>query len=284
MKVSALAACLAACMTCGTAIAIDRQAAVAVQQDLDGILRVAKAQPAPASALLTDRQVLVDLASANWRGHRLALLVLRDTAATPRLVAVVSRRHGSPARDASYHWFPATAGNAQPQAIDLAALEHLYRLAENDAPTDTYRFAAAASSGRAPGRNSGPALTHAQLLARIAEARERVAGALRLAGTAAPKPWRTVSIELVPQGADRKHVAARLNAAHGPMVGATILFTRAPHLECSATTDRTGLAACRLEDTHGHEDDHEGADAKTIAAFPGDVQSEMVLLPTTSVR
>jgi hypothetical protein len=284
MKNAALATCLAACMTCGSTTAMDLRGVAALQQDLPSILRHAKSQPAPASTLLTDGNVQVDLASADWRGNQLAMLVLRDPSAAPRILAVVARTQHPPGSDVEYHWFPTTAKGCQPRTLDLAALEHLYRFAVNDAATHSYRFAAIENSAAARGRKPGTRLTHAQLLTRIAQARECVAGALRTSGTAAPKPWRMVSIESMRATKDPKHVAARVSDMHGPVAGATILFTREPHLECSGTTDRSGVAACVLEDTHGHDDHGEHEEAKTIAAYPGNVGPQVIMLPTTSVR
>jgi hypothetical protein len=92
------------------------------------------------------------------------------------------------------------------------------------------------------------------------------------------------SIESLRATTAPKQVAARLSDVHGPVAGATILFTRESHLECSGTTDSRGVAACVLEDTHGHDDHGEHDDANTIAAYPGDVGPEVIALPTTPVH
>jgi len=106
---------------------------------------------------------------------------------------------------------------------------------------------------------------------------------MTVVGATPPKPWRAVSLETAGSGHDRRVVSARLRETRGPLTGATILFTRAPHLECSGTTDGTGWASCRLEDSHGHDDDDEVQGAPTLASYPGEVRADHVLLPTTSI-
>jgi len=155
----------------------------------------------------------------------------------------------------------------------------MYRFAINDVVTDAYRFGAIASGVQ----DSDPKLTHSQLLARIAKTRECVVDALTTAGAASPKRWQIVSLEAAESAKDRAVVSARLLSPRGPLVSARILFTRAPHLECSSTTDSTGLATCQLEDTHGHDDDDEVQGAPTLASYPGEERPDLVILPTTSV-
>jgi hypothetical protein len=246
---------------------------------MQGLLRIGKSQPAPPSQLLTNAHLRVELTNADWRGHKLAMLVLRDPSTTARLLAVVAKAQGSAASPTAYYWYPKASSRCEASEVDLVALEHMYRFAINDVVTDAFRFGAVAR-GR---EDSGPKLTHSQLLARIAKTRECVADALTTAGATPPKRWRNVSLEPAEFSRNSAVVSARLLSPRGPLVSATILFTRAPHLECSSTTDSTGLATCQLEDTHGHDDDDEVPGAPTVASYPGEVQSDLVLLPTTSV-
>jgi len=259
---------------------MDVGTAIAVPQELQAVLRLGKIQRAPASPLLTDGKLPVDLIDANWRGNHLTLFVQRQSDATDKLLGVVSRSLDSGAIGTAYDWHPVAGSSCQASAVDLAALEHMFRVAINDVVTDPYRF------GVVDGRpdDLSFSLTHAQLLERIAKARECVADALTSTGARPPKRWRTVLLEPAEPAKDGTIVSARLRSAGGPMVSATILFTRAPHLECSATTDSNGIAGCKLEDTHGH-DDHgdEVSGAPTLASFPGDAKPDFIALPTTIV-
>jgi hypothetical protein len=286
MKILLFTTCLAATIACTAASAMDLRTASAVPQELDSILRTGRTQPAPASALLSEPRLRVELTNADWRGHQLTLLVLRAPSAPAALLAMVSRAQGSQTSGASYHWYPTAERSCQASPVDLAALEHLYRFAMNDTLTDEYRFVAIEKNSRSA---SDPALSHAQLLARIAKERECIADALTSSGTAPPKRWRTVSLDVTEPAGDRNLASARLRDGHGALANATVLFTRAPHLECSGLTDQNGLASCRLEDTHPHSggDDHGDDDdvpgAPTVASYPGEVQADVVVLPTSAV-
>lgn len=253
-------------------------------------LRATDAKLAPSSPLITNSKLRVKLANVEWAGHILTMVVADDTSVGSRLLALVSRREGVSSSDASYHWFPVSDNSSTPHPLDLAALEHLYRFAVNHVATDKFRFRVV-KDGRADGRlQSGEEKTHAQLLAQLASARQCVTDALGATGAEPAKPWRAVSIRSIPTAADKMVVAARVSDVSGQVVGAMISFSRAPHFDCSAKSDSTGLATCRLEDTHGHGEDvhghadHGHASANTIATYPGDIRPEVIMLPTTSVR
>jgi hypothetical protein len=286
MKTFLFSICLGALLACTTAGVMDLRTASAVPQELESIVRTGRTQPAPGSALLTQPQLRVELTSADWRGHSLNLLVLRAPSAPARLLAMVSRQKASQTSGAFYHWYPTADRPCQASPVDLATLEHVFRFAINDTLTDGFRFVPIEKNSRSA---PDPELSHAQLLARIAKERECVADALAAGGAAPPKRWRTVSLEATGPPNDKTLASARLRDGRAPLVNATILFTRAPHLECSGTTDHTGLATCRLEDTHPHggDDDHEDDDdvpgAPTLATYPGEVAAGVVLLPTSSV-
>jgi hypothetical protein len=253
-------------------------------------LRVSNAKPAPSSPLITDVRLRVKLANVEWAEHRLTLLIAEDTLVGPRLLALVSRRQGVSSADASYHWFPVSDNSARPHPLDLAALEHLYRFAVSHVATDKFRFPVT-RNGRADGRlESAKEISHALLLAQLATARQCVAVALAATGADPAKPWRTISIDSIPMATDKMVVAARVSDVSGPVAGAMISFSKAPHFDCSAKSDNTGLATCRLEDTHGHVEDAHGheehghASARTVATYPGDIRTDFIMLPTTSVR
>jgi hypothetical protein len=285
MNKVAASICLSLSMACTNASAMDMRSAAAVPRELQSILQVGTSEPAPASALLTNEQLRVELVRANWRAYRLTMLVVRDASMPPRLLGLISRAQDPDKRDVSYHWYPESGQRCQASLLDLAGLEQMFRFAMNDAVIGGFRFVEMSNSG--DGYIAG--LTHAQLLERIAQERECTAGAMATTGEAPSKRWRTVSLE--PSGPPRKSVvAARLREGRAPLAGATILFFRAPHYQCSGTTDNTGLATCELEDTHPHSghDDHEEDDedsaAPTLATYPGDVWPDVIVLPTTAVQ
>jgi hypothetical protein len=243
----------------------------------------------PSSPLITNPRLRIKLGNMEWAGHTFTLLIAKDASVGPRLLALVSSRQGVPSGDASYHWFPVSDHSARPDPLDLAALEHLYRLAVNHVATDKFRLSLV-KEGHADARPApGTGMTHSQLLAHLASARQCIAVSLAAAGEERAKPWRTVNVEPVPMEHDQMSVAARVSDMNRPLAGAVISFFREPHLDCSARSDRTGRASCRLEDSHGHGEDghadpeHGHVSARTIATYPGEVRTEVLLLPTTAV-
>jgi hypothetical protein len=96
--------------------------------------------------------------------------------------------------------------------------------------------------------------SHAEVLRSIAWARQCVASSLRLQADAPILQWQVISME--PYGTedntDTERVGARIKDARGPVSGAHVAFGRAPHLGCYATSDANGVAACTLQDPHGH--------------------------------
>ena len=144
-----------------------------------------------------------------------------------------------------------------PPAIRVAAIEHLYSMALLLDPI------AVEKEGR-----SLP-----DLLGELAKARNSAGAGV---------PWRVVSLGPAPSGGG-DDVAARVVDADGPLEGAAVYFHRAPHSGCSAKSDASGVAACRLIDTHGDDDDHDAHAVSVVATYPGDVRSDRVLAPTTRV-
>ncbi len=200
MKTFLVSIGLSTSLACTTAGAMDLRTASAVPQELESILRTGRTQPAPASALLTQAQLRVELTSADWRGHSLNLLVLRAPSAPARLLAMVSRQNESQPGGAFYHWYPTEDRRCQASPVDLATLEHVFRSAISDKLTDGFRFVPIEKNSRSA---PDPELSHAQLLARIAKERECVADALAAGGDAPAKRWRTVSLEATAPETDR---------------------------------------------------------------------------------
>lgn len=243
-------------------------------------LRASRATAAQPSALTTDARIRLKTSSADWMGHHLTMIVRAHPLEDLRLLALIVSRRGLDSGESSFHWFPGSTTRSE--ADDLAALEHLYAVGLGMSATDAFRFPLV-QDGRADARREfSKPLTHADLLAGIATARQCVADALRRDGGASPKRWRSVSLQLSSAATDDVVTASLLDAS-GPVVGAVVFFTRAPHLECSAKTDGAGVATCRLEDAHG-DGEHEEKEAPTVASYGGDLQPDSIVLPTTAVQ
>lgn len=241
-------------------------------------MKASRATAAQPSALTTDPAIRLKVSNADWMGHRLTMIVRAHPAEDVRLLALIVSRRGS--GESSFHWFPGST--ARSKAEDLSALEQLYAVALGMTATDAFRLPPV-QDGRADARREfSEPLTHADLLAGIATARRCVADALLRDGGASPKRWIPVSLQLLSAATDVV-VAARLLDASGPVVGSSVFFTRAPHLECSAKSDAAGVATCLLEDAHG-DGEHEDEEAPTVASYGGDLRRDSIVLPTTAVQ
>lgn len=159
----------------------------------------------------------------------------------------------------------------QAHAIELATLEYLYTL--------TFRMGAEATFCLArPGKPCDPVKdgrSQAEVLADLAAARER----------AAPKlPWQLVSLTPEMPSQDEGRVGVRIASDNAPVEGATVTFYRAPHFFCATRSDRRGIAACELADSHPEEHAHSESETEpVIATFSGDLSPTRVLPPTTLV-
>lgn len=265
------------CCICAHAERMDAVAAAIVQTELSSLLSDGNANPAPQSPLITSSALSFDLVNVDRRNRRLTLLVLKSSSSAPKVVALASRMVVQ--TTATYAWYPTSVDPCLAGEVDLVTLEHLFRLAMNDVVSDTFHFH---TGGAGDGSSIAP-LTHAGLLARIAEARECIASKLASTGAVAPKKWRVSVLEPAGPVQHKSIVSARLRLDGMPLANATVLFTRAPHMECSATTTSAGIATCDLEDTHGHEDHAEESDAPTFASFPGRLTPDTIFIPTTAV-
>jgi len=121
---------------------------------------------------------------------------------------------------------------------------------------------------------------HPKLLRELSEAREQAL--VRTHRTSSSMPWQNVTMTSEPKGASDDRVGVRVKHEGVPLGGATVFFNRAPHSGCSAKSSSDGIVTCDLVDQHGDEDPHEGqAHVPILATFPGDVQPDRILLPTT---
>jgi hypothetical protein len=244
------------------------------------VVQATLGKAAPASALISRPQVHVQTWSATWNDQRLTLLMHVPASGAQRLLGVIVSGSGSRADESSYFWYRQQQASAS--TLDLAGLEHLYRLGLEQDPLRPARFQMVVD-GRADARPTvGKRLTHSALLAAIATARERIATKIVSSGEKLVR-WKSAYIELRGEAKDETLVRARVrDASRRPVLGASISFTQAPHFGCTAQSDASGLAACHLEDTHGHED-HHGETAPTVAYFAGKVDQDEIVLPTTAV-
>ena len=119
---------------------------------------------------------------------------------------------------------------------------------------------------------------------RLSSLRECFGRAQVAAGRPALTPWRMVSVTPSPRGLhDADQPTVRILDAGAPLVGASIIFGKAPHAGCSARTDANGVASCRLVDEDDDDDGPDSADTAVVATFPGVVRSDVILPPTTEV-
>jgi hypothetical protein len=198
-------------------------------------------------------------------------LARQDAGAVPLAVVrlVTRRRHGQP--EVAVQRLPA-AGN------DAAVLEQLYVLLVRQDPEGRYCVA----RGERPCEPGRRGVSHGQALARVAALRQRAVAGLQ---PAAP-PWHMVSLAsaALPKDANVDDVAARVTLGGRALPGVSLFFNRAPHSGCTARAGDDGVAACRLVDQHGDDDDHDAPGrVPVVVTFPGEVGVERVLPPTTFV-
>ncbi|HWH84113.1 MAG TPA: hypothetical protein VNU71_17925 [Burkholderiaceae bacterium] len=169
--------------------------------------------------------------------------------------------------------------DASSAALNVLALEQLYALILRHEALGRYCFAV----GSRPCDAAGRAVAHAGLLRELAGERAHAAA---LAGSPfAMTPWRNVAMNPIATApSDPDDVAVQVSDDSGPMSGVTVYFNRAPHSGCAGKTSANGVAACRLVDHHGDDDDtREDARTPVVVTYPGDVRVDRVLLPTTFV-
>jgi hypothetical protein len=234
------------------------------------------------SPLISEPNIVTDQSRFLWKTQSFSVLTYR-TETQSRVLASIARSEKFLDQNIHYVWFPASASNPQGFSQDLFALEQLYLNAVNDLATGKFTFEAAIN-GTGHSNDESDQMEHAQLLAKIAQLRACLIETAGGGVSTKPKSWQVIRIEPIPSKGDRDQVAVRLSKANEVMEGATIFFRQEPHMECSAKTSSSGVAACHLEDTHGHEHQHgHGSDRMpVVATYPGKIQTTSVLLPSTA--
>lgn len=237
-------------------------------------------RPAPQSTLLTRSDLPFLVARWHADGITTTLLALRQPGAEPRPVARLQQQGQGVDLQVSVQRL-ALPSNADGAAdIELAALEHLYGLVFRQQPLATYCL----SERAGPCNVAHVGQSHGSVLQALAA--ERTQAAARAAsGSQArtPVPWQVVELQGAESPAgDVDTVSVRATGPSGPVERLAIHFDRAPHSICTARSGFSGQATCRLEDQHGDGSQHDHGSA-VVAAFPGEVRPDLVLLPTTVV-
>jgi hypothetical protein len=178
----------------------------------------------------------------------------------------------------SGHAWTAFVIEASPRQ-ELAALEYLYALVLRADTGGVFSFR---TFDRCAGSTGELSLSQSDLLHEIARRRNALAGRLD-PKDGATQPWDLVSLRRAaavrPQQTDE--VSAVVEDAKGPVAGAPVTFSRAPHSGCRATSDAQGLATCTLQDNHGDDGDDESG--PVVATFSGIFSQDRVAPPMATV-
>jgi hypothetical protein len=204
------------------------------------------------------------------------------------LVVPAGEGEESPAGLNMYSYEPNDNG-AQSLFTRLAGLEHLFAYVSQQPAQQLisiYVLQPGAWLAEMPSKRSR---TQPQALAELASMREHVAQRLLSSGrNVAMRHWVSFSMTNASEkgagAVDELDVAVRVRSSIATKVsaGAKVTFARSPHFICTATIDSSGIARCRLYDSHGDSDDETG-DPVTVATFSGDVGEDTIQLPTTLV-
>lgn len=231
-------------------------------------------RPAARSTLVSNREGVFLVAQQRGGAELTTVLAHRLGDAVPHPVARLVQVGVGAASRISVQPLPQAANAAGRAGRRLAALEQLYALVLRLEPLARYCL----GSGGRPCDTEQEGLSHAQVLRALADARDRAADR-----TAQVVPWRVIEMKgMATRTWDADVVGVLATSGELPLAGVAIYFNRAPHSLCVARTREDGAAICRLVDQHGdaHEHDHT---APVVATFPGDVQTDRVLLPSTYV-
>lgn len=234
------------------------------------------------SGLLTRGLAPIALSEIRVDGMELTGILRADR--TPALLGlVVTQAVPDDGRTVTAYWFPPDLSPDTAPAT-VAALEYMYAHVLRLPPE--YRHAWATPGRPQPAEPPVPQ-TQGEVLARIAAWRNCAVRSLPAAqGAAVPRPWQTVDLQprtsaAVP-GADGHVVTVAVDRSAEELRGASITFTRQPHLVCQVDIGVDGVASCKLVDAHFHEHQHDNEGDTTTATFSGAIGSAAVLLPTTA--
>ncbi|MEO6746776.1 MAG: hypothetical protein ABIN08_20040 [Caldimonas sp.] len=231
--------------------------------------------PALGSTLVSRPDLPFKLARVERGASRTMVLAYQAAGSKPVPVAAISSSAPEPDAPVSVHLRWSADEPSDPPALKVAAFEYLYALALRQEPEA--RFCLAYGAQRCEAANGGS--SHAELLRELVRARER---AVERASPSSAVAWHVVA--MAPASIDGDQVSVRITSDRAPMVGATVIFNRAPHSGCVAKSGENGLARCVLVDQHGDDESHADHDkTRVVATFPGDVRGGRVLVPTTFV-
>jgi hypothetical protein len=236
--------------------------------------------PAPRSTLVGRQDLQFLLAQAQRGEVMMTVLAYQAPGGKPSPVALMASSWSGNEPHVSIQRMPLVATTNERGDLSVATLEYLYTLVLRQEAEA--RFCFADIGRRCDAGRKG--YSHAGVLLQLARARHEAVGLA--AGKAATIPWHEISLTAEnAHHTDPDDVGARIAGGHGPIVGATIFFNRAPHSSCAAKSRDGGLATCHLIDQHGDEDTHSEQDkTPVLAIFPGDVRADRVLLPTTLMQ
>lgn len=250
----------------------------------------------PASALHTAGLPRIETQSSSVDGAAVTALTAW-VGDTPRRIVLgtITEANAAASHSIRVQWFQPAAADAA--LASIAALEEAYGRLFRLPATAYYSIDAGSIDG-----------SQAAMLALVAELRSRAIGELPWSAGRLPfRPWIRIALSVasgdVPrdgfagqrvmalrrelqQSMPDPHVVAVDVRSDGEIPAeAQVVFSRDPHHVCSARIARQGLAACRLEDQHGHDPAaHVGEGArKTVATFSGALRADVVFLPTTLV-
>lgn len=245
-----------------------------------GLDMVREYSVAPASTLLSRRDMQFKLAEVEQGTTRLMVLAYQAPTSKPFPVAVLSSSRSGDDTHVSIQRLPLPQLGGDQGSLNVATIEHLYTLVMRHEPEA--RFCLTNSDQRCNAAKNG--YSHSAVLQELARARQQAVG--RAERTRTTVPWDIVS--LAPskmKHIDSDEVSVRITNDQGPMEGVTVYFNQAPHSSCVAKSREGGVATCHLVDQHGDPESHtEHEKAPVVATFPGDVRVERIMLPTTLVQ
>jgi hypothetical protein len=229
------------------------------------------------SKLVSRRDLEFRRAEEQWRAFRITLLMYQsDSAHRPSPVVVVSSFQVGGKEHIWVQRTPRSQPGIEETDVEIATIEHLYSLALEQNPEAGFCLSGFGHTCSEPGSD----YTHPRLLRELAEARER--NLMSAHRTVTSVPWRSVTMVAEPKGAGPDRVGVRITLQGTPLADATAIFNRAPHSGCKAKGSFDGVVTCELVDQHGDEDpDEDKEHTPILATFPGDVQRDRILLPTT---
>jgi hypothetical protein len=246
----------------------------------DALLSAARPEEKLSSRLLTPSLPEVTLLGTSVGTHSVVAISRMDTSG-PKAFATMARQGGSSDGAAlEIYWYDGLQdGTVESLGARASALENLYALVLREPPTSSFTI-----RGMMEGTEARPA-TQGQVLVELRRLRECIVSQLAsLHPGLNVRRWRMASLRQTAESASaagaNRFVAVGITDEGIPLAGATVIFSRGPHLLCTAKADTAGIARCELYDSHAGNDDDEENSA-TVATFTGSVANDVVHPPTT---